>query len=122
MVFNSFSFAVFFALVLVLYAGMRSWRGRKVLLLVASYLFYAAWNPPLVSLLALSTAVDWGAARLMQRSEQAHVRRGALLLSLTTNLGMLALFKYSSFLLENFQGGLALVGVEYVAPAWSIVL
>jgi hypothetical protein len=38
------------------------WTARKLHLLLASYLFYAAWNPPFVILLWISTAVDWWAA------------------------------------------------------------
>jgi alginate O-acetyltransferase complex protein AlgI len=58
--FNSLTFVVFFAIVLALhFAPFLSWRTKKVILLLESYLFYAAWNPPFVVLLWLSTAVDW---------------------------------------------------------------
>jgi hypothetical protein len=46
--FNSLTFVVFFALVLGGYWTLRSWGARKNLLLVASYVFYGAWNPPFV--------------------------------------------------------------------------
>ncbi|MGH8245812.1 MAG: hypothetical protein ACREUU_05200 [Gammaproteobacteria bacterium] len=51
MQFNSLTFIVFFALVLALYYGARRWEAQKTILLIASYLFYAAWNPPFVLLL-----------------------------------------------------------------------
>jgi alginate O-acetyltransferase complex protein AlgI len=63
MIFNSLIFAVFFAIVLFLHAMPFSWRTKKINLLIASYIFYAAWNPPFVILLWLSTVVDWFAAR-----------------------------------------------------------
>ena len=51
MVFNSLTFMVFFALVLALHSMPFRWTTKKVNLLIASYLFYAAWNPPFVILL-----------------------------------------------------------------------
>ena len=66
MLFNSLTFVVFFALVLVVHNLPLAWRTKKVNLLLASYIFYAAWNPPFVILLWISTAVDWYAARQIQ--------------------------------------------------------
>jgi alginate O-acetyltransferase complex protein AlgI len=63
MLFNSYTFAVFFITVLLLYYIAPFWRLRKGILLMASYVFYAAWNPPFVVLLWISTLVDWFAAR-----------------------------------------------------------
>ena len=63
MVFNSLTFAVFFACVLALHRLPFSWTVKKINLLIASYLFYAAWNPPFVILLWVSTVVDWWAAK-----------------------------------------------------------
>ena len=45
MVFNSLTFIVFFAIVLALFWMPFQWTTRKLILLIASYLFYAAWNP-----------------------------------------------------------------------------
>jgi alginate O-acetyltransferase complex protein AlgI len=63
MVFNSLTFIVFFACVLALHSLPLPWTFKKVNLLLASYLFYAAWNPPFVILLWISTVVDWYAAQ-----------------------------------------------------------
>jgi len=51
MLFNSLTFVVFFVVVVTLYWSIRSWNARKNLLVVASYLFYGAWNPPFAALL-----------------------------------------------------------------------
>src|SRR5258705_13238937 len=61
--FNSFSFLWFFPLVLAVYYAIPGWRGRKFLLLVASYFFYACWNPPFVLLLIGSSAWDYAVGR-----------------------------------------------------------
>ena len=58
MLFNSLTFIVFFTLVLAMHALPVSWAAKKRNLLVASYIFYAAWNPPFVILVWLSTIVD----------------------------------------------------------------
>ena len=56
---------------LVLHNLPLAWRAKKLNLLLASYVFYAAWNPPFIVLLWLSTMVDWFAARRMAVSEGA---------------------------------------------------
>lgn len=122
MVFNSLAFLAFFALVLALHAMPFSWRTRKINLLIASYLFYMAWNPPFVILLWISTVVDWFAAQKLVHAERTAVRRAWMLLSVVANLGMLSYFKYGHFLLENFSDIVSVYGVHYVPPKWDIVL
>ena len=63
MLFNSLTFIVFFIIVLGLHYIPFSWRIKKSNLLIASYLFYAAWNPPFVLILWISTVVDWFVAK-----------------------------------------------------------
>ena len=122
MVFNSLTFLVFFAIVLVLHRLPFPWTTKKFNLLVASYVFYAAWNPPFVLLLWISTAIDWVAARRVYEAQTLSRRRAWLVLSLAANLGFLGFFKYGEFLLQNWQALMSAVGVVYVPPAWDIVL
>ncbi|HEU4842785.1 MAG TPA: MBOAT family O-acyltransferase [Burkholderiaceae bacterium] len=122
MVFNSLTFVVFFACVLLLHSLPLSWRTRKVNLLIASYLFYAAWNPPFIVLLWISTVVDWFAAQKLVRAERPGARRAWMLLSVVANLGMLAYFKYGHFALENFTALMHSAGLAYQPPAFDIVL
>ena len=122
MVFNSLTFAVFFAVVLLLHGLPLSWRARKLNLLVASYVFYAAWNPPFVVLLWISTAIDWLAAKAIATAPSAARRRGFLLLSLCANLGLLGFFKYGDFLLETFTTLVAGLGLQYSPPRMDLVL
>ncbi|MGH8481237.1 MAG: MBOAT family O-acyltransferase, partial [Nevskiaceae bacterium] len=122
MLFNSLTFLVFFCAVFMLHSLIPGWAGRKRLLLAASYLFYAAWNPPYVLILAFSTTMDWWLARRIGRCEDQGRRRALLGLSLACNLSLLGFFKYGGFLLENFERAVAGIGVAYVAPDWSIVL
>ena len=122
MVFNSLTFVVFFCCVLLLHSLPFSWNVKKVNLLVASYIFYSAWNPPFVLLLWLSTVVDWWAAQSIVRSTNPLRRRAWMLVSVIANLGVLAYFKYGKFLLANFTALLSTAGVHYVPPDFDIVL
>lgn len=122
MVFNSLTFIVFFVLVLGMHALPLPWKAKKTNLLIASYLFYAAWNPPFVILLWVSTVVDWYAAQMLVRAEKPMARRAWMLLSVVVNLGMLAYFKYGEFLLQNYAALMQSMGVDYAPPAWDIVL
>ncbi|MDH3629390.1 MAG: MBOAT family protein [Acidobacteriota bacterium] len=122
MLFNSLTFLVFFAVLLLCYGVLRSWRMQKSLLLVASYIFYAAWNPPFVVLLWISTSVDWFAAKRMHIEERNGRRIALLCVSLVANLGLLAFFKYGGFALENFQNVVGFYGMHFEAAAPDIIL
>jgi alginate O-acetyltransferase complex protein AlgI len=120
--FNSLTFVVFFAIVLAVHHLPLKWGVKKVNLLLASYLFYAAWNPPFVLLLWLSTVVDYLAAARIAKTDRLAARRAWLVVSMLTNLGMLGFFKYGGFLLDNFVGIAGAYGVYYQPADFSIVL
>src|SRR6185437_7047826 len=122
MVFNSLTFVAFLAIVLVIHSLPLGWKTRKVNLLIASYIFYAAWNPPFVILLWISTVVDWYAAQGLVKAQRPLARRAWMLLSVVAVSVKHGYFKYGGFLLANFTALLASVGVAYHAPAPDIVL
>ncbi len=122
MVFNSLTFVVFFVMVLLLHNLPLSWGVKKINLLVASYLFYAAWNPPFILLLWASTVVDWLVARQIHRQEAPTRRKAWLVVSLVVNLGFLGFFKYGNFALVNWHALMNAVGVHYRQPEWNILL
>jgi alginate O-acetyltransferase complex protein AlgI len=122
MLFNSLTFVVFFAVVVTAYWGIRSWNARKNLLVVASYIFYGAWNPPFAALLFSTTAMDFWLGRQIAKAKGRHSRRVWLVASVCMNLSMLGFFKYGNFLLENFQWFLARIGIIYQPPHLDILL
>lgn len=122
MVFNSLIYFVFFAIVILLHNIPLPWKVKKINLVVASYIFYAAWNPPFVILLWISTMVDWFAARAMGSTNSGNKRKALLGLSLFTNLGLLAFFKYGGFLLLNFQALANSLGFTYAPAPFEIFL
>lgn len=122
MLFNSLTFLAFFALVLGVYRLPLPWRMKKLHLLIASYLFYAAWNPPFVFLIWLSTVVDWYVAKRLPTTTSDVQRKALLWTSIGTNLGLLGFFKYGNFLLDNFVALAAAVGIDYSPLPFDIIL
>lgn len=122
MVFNSYTFIAFFAVVLVLHNLPLSWTTKKVNLLLASYIFYAVWNPPFILLLWLSTVVDFYVGRALYTQENPYKKKLLLVVSLIGNLGMLCFFKYGTFLLDNFVLLVQAFGLEYHPAKPNIIL
>ena len=122
MLFNSYTFILFFAVLLVLHNLNLPWKVKKMNLLIASYIFYAVWNPPFVILLWISTAVDFIVGKKLYHAEGKAKRKALLIVSLCVNLGMLGFFKYGGFLLENFTLLMSSIGIEYQAAKPNIIL
>ena len=98
------------------------WRAKKINLLLASYIFYAAWNPPFILLLWLSTVVDFFVGRALYTQENPHKKKLLLVISLIGNLGMLCFFKYGTFLLDNFVSLSHLIGFDFHPAKPNIIL
>lgn len=123
MLFNSLGFLLFFVVVLILYyAPIFRWKFKKGMLLVASYVFYGLWNPPLILLLWISTVVDWTVGNKLAVTEDKRKRNGWLILSLVVNLGFLGFFKYGDFLLQNFTLLANSIGWDFEARPIDIIL
>lgn len=122
MFFNSFSFILFFIFVFFISRSIVSWKMRKLFLLIVSYIFYAAWNPPFVVLLWISTLADWYLARWIGRENNSSRKKFYLFLSLAVNLGLLAYFKYGTFFLENLNALLHFFGISHEFGKRNIIL
>ena len=122
MVFNSYTFIIFIVIMLVLHNLPLAWKTKKVNLLIASYIFYAAWNPPFVLLLWLSTVVDFFVGKALYTQENPAKKKLLLIVSLIGNLGMLCFFKYGAFLLDNFVHLLNLAGFDFHPAKPNIIL
>ena len=122
MLFNSLTFVVFYVVVTTLYWSMSGWNSRKNLLVVASYIFYGAWNPPFAALLFTTTAMDFWLGRQIARAQDRRAKKRWLVASVCMNLSMLGFFKYGNFLLQNFQWLVARIGIVYQPPHLDILL
>jgi alginate O-acetyltransferase complex protein AlgI len=135
MLFNSFEFAAFFAVVYLLYvATLRRVRLQNALVLVGSYYFYACWDWRFLGLIWLSTLVDFAAGRAMDaRRETPHRddapyrhsaagRKALLTLSVVANLGILGIFKYYDFFAASAAGLLEQLGIPANPPLLRVIL
>ena len=122
MVFNSYTFIAFFILILILHNLPFPWKVKKINLLLASYIFYAAWNPPFIILLWISTLIDYIVGLKLHAEENPTKRKWLVAASLVGNLGMLGYFKYGGFLLENFVAFTSALGIDFHPAAPNIIL
>lgn len=121
MLFNSIEFAFFLPVVFGLY-WLLPQRGRIVLLLAASYFFYGLWDWRFLSLIFISTVVDFYVGRQLGITDDDARRRRLLFASLGVNLGILATFKYFGFFVESAIGFLTWFGLSPNPPLLEILL
>ena len=101
MTFVSWNFLFFFAAVLVGLRVMPTRESRQVLILVASIVFYASGTPWHLLVLATPALVDYACAIRIEDATDPETRKRWLLLSLVSNLGLLAYFKYANFFADT---------------------
>ena len=111
-------FTVAFAVVFALARGS----GRKLVLLGASYLFYAAWDVRFLALLVGSTALDFVVGGRLARTQDAATRKRLLAASLAGNLGVLAVFKYLGFFVDSASALLLTLGIPVAPSTLELVL
>lgn len=121
MLFNSLDYLVFLPTVVGLYF-LTPDRFRWVLLLLASYFFYASWRVDYLALIIVSTVVDYGAALAMGREPDRRGRRKWLLLSLAVNLGLLFTFKYANFATDSLRLAAEQFGFQFQLPMLEVLL
>jgi alginate O-acetyltransferase complex protein AlgI len=121
MLFNSYIFWLFFALVLLLYRRLPH-RGQNGMLLAASYVFYGAWDWRFLSLILISTFVDHAVAIRLGTQTDQRLRKVLLGLSCCVNLGLLGFFKYFNFFAQELTDLLGVIGLSFMAPTLDIVL
>jgi D-alanyl-lipoteichoic acid acyltransferase DltB (MBOAT superfamily) len=119
--FNSFEFVVFFAAFFLVFVSAPK-TCRPLIVLIASYVFYAAWRASFLLLLLATTIVDFSAALVIDSAKSALARRAALATALTINLGILFFVKYADFALNNLVKAAGLAGVEMPPLALNLIL
>lgn len=121
MLFNSPEFILFLCVVLFVYYRLgRS--SQNTFLLLASYVFYAFWDIRFLSLILLSTAVDYFVGQAIYRSQSQAVRRTLLVTSIAVNLGILGFFKYVNFFIDSASRLLMALGLDPNLPGLYIML
>ena len=121
MVFNSLQYLVFFPLVFAVYWQLKR-RGQNVLLLLASWFFYAMWDWRFLGLMLLTTGVDFGVGRYLAMTEDDKKRKLAFGLSLGLNLTVLGFFKYFNFFVGSAADLLQTFGLDASEPTLRVLL
>ncbi|TWT66910.1 Peptidoglycan O-acetyltransferase [Posidoniimonas polymericola] len=105
MLFNSYIFVfAFLPLTLLLWWSLpRGGATRLGLLVTASYMFYGWWDWRFLGLMALSTLIDYFAGHRIALASTLRAKRFWLTLSLVSNLGLLAVFKYAGFAAQSWN-------------------
>jgi alginate O-acetyltransferase complex protein AlgI len=124
MLFNSYSFLfAFLPCVLAGWWGLARWRRLRLAFLTgASWFFYAWWDWRYLPVLILATSVDYVAGNRIAHTEVERRRRLLLILSLATNLGILAYFKYSGWFLDSLNGIGSALGLGTPMPSLQVLL
>jgi alginate O-acetyltransferase complex protein AlgI len=118
--FNSVEFALFFPAVVFLYFAIPP-RRRTLLLLGASCLFYMAFIPAYILILAVTIAIDYAAGMWLERTSGG-ARRVLLVTSIVATCAVLFVFKYFRFFTDNFVSLAQLFGWQVHSPAIEIIL
>lgn len=121
MLFNSLSFLVFFCVFFALYFLVKK-QYRLMLCLTASYYFYGCWDWRFLSLIVISTCIDFYIGRQISYTENNAIRKRLLLVSIIANLGFLVFFKYFNFFIDSFRDMLVTSGIETNLSTLSIIL
>ena len=120
MLFNSFTFLIFFPVVVTIYFVIPH-RFRWGWLLAASCYFYMAFIPVYILILFFTIAIDYAAGILIENAE-GRKRKLWLVTSIVANVGVLAVFKYFNFLSANTRAIAEVFHWPYDFPILSIIL
>lgn len=122
MLFNSFSFLIFFPIVLAVFFIIPR-KLRYIWLLVSSYYFYMCWNAEYALLLLASTMITYLAGLLMERwQERIFLKKSVVAVSLFLNFGILFLFKYYGFVTDALKKVFGVLGIQLQTPAFDVLL
>lgn len=129
MLFNSYNFLIFFPIVTLIYFLIPH-KIRYIWLLIASYYFYMCWNAKYALILLASTVITYASGILIDRAnkkiddEKRRTRRKKIYVaaSVVINLGILFVFKYFDFAIDNINRGLSALNMQILNPSFDIVL
>ncbi len=124
MLFNSFEFLIFLPTVFLLYWFLfqKNLKLQNLFLLAVSYLFYAWWDWRFLSLVLLCSAMNYVAGVILGANENQKTRKLTLILSCIFSLGLLCVFKYFNFFIDNFITAFSLIGIHLQARTLNIIL
>ncbi|CAN5671051.1 MBOAT family protein [soil metagenome] len=121
MSFNSLQYFALFGAVLVVYFQLRA-KGQNRLMVLASAVFYGAFDWRFLLLLYTSTLIDYTVARRIDATDAPRTRKAWLAVSIVSQLGILGFFKYVDFFSDSLSGLFGYVGWEADPFTLNVVL
>ena len=121
MLFNSLEFLLFLPSVFCLYwfVFQKNLKIQNLLLLISSYIFYGYWDYRFLSLILLSTTVDYYVGLKIYLNGGENKKKFYLLISILFNLGLLGFFKYFNFFIDTWIDFLGVLGYE-LKSTWTL--
>lgn len=120
--FASIQFLVFLVLLFAGYLLVRRHQAQNVLLLVASYYFYACWDARFLLLIWLVTGVSYAAGRAVHRAASRQIGKRYVIAYAVFVLSILSYFKYANFFIESAQTLLISLGIRVEPLHLQIIL
>ena len=124
MLYNTLEFAIFYILIFFLYwfATDRRVKVQNLLILAASYFFYAYWDWRFLSLIVISSLADFYAGMQIEKAPNKKQKQLWLFVSLGINIGLLGFFKYFGFFVDSFIDLFQMFGYEMSERTLKIIL
>lgn len=125
MLFNTLQFGVFFIIVYLLYIFLgrrQKLKWQNLMLLAASYFFYGTWDWRFLSLILISTGLDYYCGIKIDGAKEEKTKKRYLLLSIVGNLAILGFFKYFNFFASGFKDMLSIIGIAAHPFVLNIIL
>jgi D-alanyl-lipoteichoic acid acyltransferase DltB (MBOAT superfamily) len=123
MLFNSVEFLIFLPIVFGLYWFLlKKIHTQNILILLASYVFYGWWDWRFLSLILLSTLVDYTVGVNLGKTSEENKRKRLLWISVLFNLGLLGTFKYFNFFIDNWISLWNSLGIEMNRVSINVIL
>jgi alginate O-acetyltransferase complex protein AlgI len=121
MIFNSLEFFIFLTIVFILYwfVFKKHLKAQNILLLAASYVFYGWWDWRFLSLIMLSTIVDYFVAIQINQNDEQSKRKAWLWVSVVFNIGLLGFFKYYNFFVDSWIDMFSMFGYN-MQSTWTL--
>ncbi|WP_438964498.1 MBOAT family O-acyltransferase [Winogradskyella sp.] len=123
MLFNSIEYLIFLPIVFIVYWLLKSnYKYQNILLLISSYVFYGWWDYRFLSLIIFSSFIDYFVGKKIEKANGKENKKRWLLVSLCSNLGLLAIFKYYNFFADSFASTMSTLGWEVNDLTLNIIL
>ncbi len=119
MLFPTVNFALFFFFIFgIAWLLKEQNTARKIFLLLASYFFYATWDPQFLGLLVGCTLANYGLGLWLSKTR----KKGILIFGISVNLSVLGLFKYFNFFSSSLCNFLQALHIHVAPPLVELAL